>query len=159
MGFTNWDSDDGIFNAGSIKRVSSSDQKVWGEKNATDTQIEYGLFVAVAAEGGVKPITAGTDLISGIVVRDIYGEKSTAEKTINVVHISHGDSVAVQSVDGIDFARGDRAYIVVTGADAGKVTNVKEGAIDIGGWVEDVSAGNNCVAFTLGYIQSFTDAA
>jgi hypothetical protein len=42
---------------------------------------------------------------------------------------------------------------VATGADAGKVTTEAAGNIDLGYWVEDVSAGNNCVAITLGYVQ------
>lgn len=55
-------------------------------------------------------------------------------------------------------SRGDRAYIVATGADIGKVINVKEGAIDIGGWIEEVSTGNHCATFTLGYTQNLTAA-
>jgi len=61
--------------------------------------------------------------------------------------------VGALTVEDADFARGDTAYIVATGADAGKVTNEAAGNIDLGYWVEDVSAGNNCVAITLGYVQ------
>lgn len=76
FGFTNWDSDKGTLRAGTIYRASSSNDKVWGEENNTTTDLPYGVFVAVNPDGGVKPISAATDVIHGIVVRDIYGDKA-----------------------------------------------------------------------------------
>lgn len=154
FGFTDWDAATGIMKPGSIKRASSSNDKVWGEENRTTIDLLYGTFVAVNADGGVKKITANTDLVHGIVVRDIYGDAAPHTKQVNVGHFSHGDCVCAQAVDGIDFTRGDKVYVVATGDDAGKVTNVAAGNIDLGYWVEEVSAGNNCVAITLGYVQT-----
>lgn len=152
FGFTDWDGADGTIKPGSIKRASSSNDKVWGEENLTDTPLAYGTFVAVNPLGGVMPLAADTR-IHGIVVRDIYGDASPANKQANIGHFSHGDCVGALTVDAADFSRGDTAYIIPTGADAGKVTNEATGNIDLGYWVEDVSAGNNCVAITLGYVQ------
>ncbi|EDJ8987788.1 hypothetical protein GFI10_27520, partial [Salmonella enterica subsp. diarizonae] len=97
--------------------------------------------------------------IHGIVVRDIYGDGAPHNKQVNVGHFSHGDCVGALTVADVNFNRGDAAYIVATGDDAGKVTNVAAGNIDLGYWVEDVSAGNNCVAITLGYIQQAAQPA
>ena len=158
FGFTDWDGADGTIKPGSIKRASSSNDKVWGEENRTEIALPYGTFVAVNPEGGVMPLAADTR-IHGIVVRDIYGDAAPHTKQVNVGHFSHGDCVGALTVDDADFARGDTAYIVATGADAGKVTTESAGNIDLGYWVEDVSAGNNCVAITLGYIQQAAPAA
>lgn len=152
FGFTDWDGADGTIKPGSIKRASSSNDKVWGEENLTDTPLLYGTFVAVNPAGGVMPLTAGAR-IHGIVVRDIYGDASPPNKQANIGHFSHGDCVGALTVEGADFTRGATAYIVPTGADAGKVTDEATGNVDLGYWVEDVSAGNNCVAITLGYVQ------
>lgn len=158
FGFIDWDGADGTIKPGSIKRASSSNDKVWGEENLTDTPLAYGTFVAVNPLGGVMPLAADTR-IHGIVVRDIYGDAAPHTKQVNVGHFSHGDCVGALTVDDADFARGDTAYIVATGDDAGKVTTEATGNIDLGYWVEDVSAGNNCVAITLGYIQQVAPAA
>ena len=154
--FQDWDSDAGTMQPGSIKRASSSNDKVWGELNSGDEQLAYGTFVAVSATGGVKKISAATDVIHGIIVRDVYADGAPADKTVNVGHFSHGDCVCALAVDrkGAEFARGDKAYIVAeAGEDAGKVTPVAAGNLDLGYWVEEVSAGNNVVAITLGYVQ------
>lgn len=158
FGFTDWDGADGTIKPGSIKRASSSNDKVWGEENRTEIALPYGTFVAVNPEGGVMPLAADTR-IHGIVVRDIYGDAAPHTKQVNVGHFSHGDCVGALTVDDVDFVRGDTAYIVATGADAGKVTTEAAGNIDLGYWVEEVSAGNNCVAITLGYIQQAAPAA
>ncbi|ECH4301167.1 hypothetical protein FPR49_23050 [Salmonella enterica] len=152
FGFTDWDGADGTIKPGSIKRASSSNDKFWGEENLTETKLPYGTFVAVNPDGGVMPLAAGKR-IHGIVVRDIYGDGAQHNKQVNVGHFSHGDCVGALTVADVNFNRGDAAYIVATGDDAGKVTNVAAGNIDLGYWVEDVSAGNNCVAITLGYVQ------
>lgn len=153
FGFQDWDSPEGTMLAGSIKRASSSNDKVWGEKNQTEVDLFYGTFVAVNADGGIKKITKNTDLIHGIVVRDIYSEKAPHNRTVNVGHFSHGDCVVAQAKDGEAFSRGDKVYVLATGVDAGKVTATATGNIDLGYWVEEVSTGNNCVAITLGYNQ------
>lgn len=157
--FTDWGANNVTMKAGSIKRASSSNDKVWGEVNLTSDDIAYGTFVAVNANGGIKKISASTDLVHGIVVRDIYANDAAPnDKTVNVGHFSHGDCVVAQGVDGVTFARGQKVYVVPTGADAGKVTNVAEDMIDLGYWVEEVSAGNDCVAITLGYTQTVLNA-
>lgn len=152
--FVDWDAETGTMQPGSIKRASSSNDKVWGEMNAGDTVLPYGTFVAVSAEGGVKKISATTDIVHGIIVRDIYAGGAPADKTVNVGHFSHGDCVCALAVEGQSFSRGDKVYIVATGEDAGKVTAEKAGNLDLGYWVEEVSAGNNAVAITLGYTQT-----
>lgn len=152
--FVDWDAETGTMQPGSIKRASSSNDKVWGEFNANDEQLDYGTFVAVATGGGVKKISATTDMVHGIIVRDIYAGGAPSDKTVNVGHFSHGDCVCALAVEGQLFSRGDKVYIVATGKDAGKVTAEKEGNLDLGYWVEEVSAGNNAVAITLGYTQT-----
>ncbi|HGN1344036.1 TPA: hypothetical protein ACKRMM_005875 [Pseudomonas aeruginosa] len=149
-----WDSPTGILRAGTVRRASSSDDKIWGEENRTEKDMDYGIFVAVNPDGGVKHIEKATDLVHGIVIRDIYGDKAPHDKQTNIGHFSHGDCVGALTVEGEEFARGDLVYIKSTGVDTGRVTKVSKGNISLGYWVEDVSKGSNCVAITLGYTQS-----
>lgn len=145
MAFANWDSER-TMRAGSIRRASSSSDKVWGEQS--DVDLEYGVFCAVA-EKGVTAIKSVNDVIHGIIVRDIY-ENARKDRTVNVGHFSHGDSVVAQGVEGVTFNRGDKAFVVCSGADAGKVTNeAGDDTVDLGYWIEAVSG--DCVAITLGY--------
>ena len=146
MGFTNWDAEK-TMRAGSIRRASSSDDKVWGEQ--TDVDLAYGVFCAVNPDGGVTAIKSVEDMIHGIVVRDIY-ENARKDRTANIGHFSHGDSVVAQGIGGVEFKRGNKAYVICSGEDAGKVTNEASATtVDLGYWAEAVSG--DCVAITLGY--------
>lgn len=73
-----------------------------------------------------------------------------------LILFSHGDEVVALAVSGVTFARGEKAYVIATGSDSGKVTNVAADNIDLGYWVTEVSAGNSTVAITLGFNQTVT---
>lgn len=154
MAFTQWDASTGTMKAGQIKRVSESTNKTWGETNQSGVDLASGTFVAMSADGGVTKIAKNTDIVHGIVVRGVYGDKCPADQMVDVGHFSHGDEVVALAVSGVSFNRGEPAYIVATGSDVGKVTNVAENCIDLGYWVTEVSAGNSTVAITLGFIQT-----
>ena len=61
--FAEWDAPEGHFKAGSIKRASSSNDKVWAETNKTANDLLAGTFVAVNVDGGIKRIAANTDMV------------------------------------------------------------------------------------------------
>lgn len=151
--FQEWD---GKLLAGSIARASSSNDKVWGEENRTADDLPYGHAVAWNPDGGVKKFSAVGDTFHGIVVRDIYGDgKAPNDRIVNVGHFSHGDGVRVESVAGQTFTRGAKAYIVASGANAGKFTATAAATtLDVGFVVEEISAtGNDVISVTLGYNQ------
>lgn len=152
MYFSDWD---GSIKAGSIRRASSSNDKVWGEENRTNDDLAYGTAVAMNPAGGVKKFAAATDVFEGIVVRDIYGNGVTPnEKINNIGHFSHGDAVAVEAVAGQTFTRGAKAYIVATGANAGKFTATAAAtAIDVGFIVDELSTTGNVIVVKKGYSQ------
>ncbi|MFS1538017.1 MAG: capsid cement protein [Candidatus Phlomobacter fragariae] len=60
---------------------------------------------------------------------------------------------ALQRQKAKPYKRGDKVYIVASGTEAGKVSKTSKGNIDLGYWVENVSAGSQCVAITLGYMK------
>lgn len=152
MSFTQWDNEDvGTMQAGQIYRASSSDNKVWAEKNLTDSDIQVGRFVAINPEGGIKPIEATTDIVHGIVVKDIYGTIQPNEKTFNIGKFSHGDAVVAVAVD-INIPVGSKVYVVATGKSAGTVTTKAVGNLDLGFYVEKSS--RYFAAITLGYNQT-----
>ncbi len=150
--FTEWDAPSGIFKAGSIKRASSSNDKVWGEKNASTEDLLAGTFVKVNPTGGILPLAANTDVIHGIVVRGVFGDKIPASETADIGHFSHGDEVIALAVTGQKFARGDKVYIAVTGANKGKITKVSAATIATNYYATEVSG--DLVAITLGFAQT-----
>lgn len=123
--FNNWDSDArGTLFAGQIRRGSQSTSKAWAEENLTTTDLAAGTFVTMNADGGVKAVSATTDIIHGLVLADIYGETTPNDKMLNIAHCNQGDEFVAVAVDGQTFARGDVINIVATGTDAGKITTV-----------------------------------
>lgn len=123
--FNNWDSDArGTLFAGQIRRGSQSTSKAWAEENLTAVDLAAGTFVTMNAAGGVKAVSAATDIIHGIVLADIYGETTPNDKILNIAHCGHGDEFVAVAVSEQAFARGDVVYIVATGDDAGKITKV-----------------------------------
>lgn len=138
--FNNWDSDArGTLFAGQIRRGSQSTSKAWAEENLTAVDLAAGTFVTMNAAGGVKAVSAATDIIHGIVLADIYGETTPNDKMLNIAHCNGGDEFVAVAVDGQSFARGDAIYIVATGANAGKITKV--------------SASNIATAFVASYVS------
>lgn len=148
MAFVNWDVANHTMLAGSIKRASSSESKVWGEQITED--VPYGCFVAFNEEGGCKPITSVADTVHGIVMRDIYADKAPAQRTANVGHFSHGDSVVAQAIEDHEFKRG--GYVFIDVEEKGKITHVAEGNIPTAFVVDSISG--DCVAITLGYVMA-----
>ena len=121
--FNNWDSDArGTLFAGQIRRGSQSTSKAWAEENLTAVDLAAGTFVTINADGGVKAVSAATDVIHGLVLADIYGETTPNDKMLNIAHCGHGDEFVAVAADDQAFARGDVINIVATGDDAGKIT-------------------------------------
>lgn len=150
--FTEWDAPSGIFKAGSIKRASSSNDKVWGEKNTSDTDLLAGTFVRVDPTGGIAPLSANTQIVHGILVRGVFGDKIPKDETADVGHFSYGDEVVALAVTGQNFVRGDKVFIVATGANAGKITKVATANIATNYYATEVSG--DLVAITLGLAQT-----
>ena len=149
--FQEWD---GVLKAGSYSRASSSDIIVWGEENLTADNLVYGHAVAFNPAGGVKKYSAVGDVFAGVVVRDIYGEGATPNQRItNVAKIGVGDGIRVEAVAGQTFTRGGKAYVVVSGANAGKFTATAAATtLDVGYIVEKIGT-NGVIEVTLGYNQ------
>ena len=121
--FNNWDSDArGTLFAGQIRRGSQSTSKAWAEENLTAVDLAAGTFVTMNAAGGVKAVSATTDIIHGIVLADIYGQTTPNDKMLNIAHCNGGDELVAVAVDGQTFVRGDVINIVATGVNAGKIT-------------------------------------
>lgn len=143
MFFTEWD---GTLRAGNFSRASSSDIKIWGERNLTTTDLPYGTAVAFNPAGGVMQFSAVTDVFAGVVVRDIYPDATPNAKILEVAKIGIGDGIRVVTVAGQTFTRGAKVYVQCTGADAGKFTATASATtIDVGYIVDKVGAGTNGV--------------
>lgn len=141
--FAEWD---GTLRAGNFSRASSSDIKIWGERNLTEVNLPYGTAVAFNPAGGVMQFSAVTDVFAGVVVRDIYPDATPNTGMTEVAKIDIGDGIRVETVSGQTFTRGAKAYIQCTGANAGKFTaTASASTIDVGYIVDKVGGGTNGV--------------
>ena len=145
---------DGVLKAGSYSRASSSDIVIFGEENLTTDDLPYGHAVAFNANGGVKKYTATADVYAGVVVKDVYGGGvAPNNRIVNVAKIGIGDGIRVETVTGQTFARGGKAHVVVSGANAGKFTATKAATtLDVGYIVEKIGT-NGVIEITLNNSQ------
>lgn len=106
--------------AGQIGRFGQALSRTSGEV-FNGTTIDAGLFVKIDPAGGVDTLTAETDVVFGLVRRSVITNEWKTGEVLDVLHLGHGDSVWAVAKSGADFARGDIAQVVKTGADAGKL--------------------------------------
>lgn len=144
----------GVLKAGSYSRASSSDIVIFGEPNLTTDDLPYGRAVAFNTNGGVKKYTSVSDVYAGVVVKDVYGgDVALNKRIVNVAKIGIGDGIRVETVVGQTFTRGGKAYVVVSGADAGKFTaTATVSTLNVGYIVEKIGT-NGVIEITLNNSQ------
>ncbi len=117
------------------------------QSKVADVDMGFGLAVvrsAVNLEHGVKLPTADTQEFMGF-TRFVQNVAGTLVAGDDVSLVTKG-SVAMVVVTAVTVAPGEPVYIVATGADAGKVTNVSTGNIVAGGAVFGTAKKNDNLA-------------
>lgn len=118
----------------------SFDEVITRNNEAEDGVLKFGMAAAVGTVPGTGITVPGADTtaekIEGVV---LYHPNTEQDMNGNVV-IKKGVSVGImrkghiwgRTAEGVTPAYGDKAYVSVTGDDAGTFTNVADGALDIG---------------------------
>lgn len=116
------------------------DEVITRRNEAEDGVLKFGMAAAVGTAPGSGVTVPGADTtaekIEGVV---LYHPNTEQDMKGNVV-IKNGVSVGImrkghiwgRTAEGVTPAYGEKAYVSVTGDDAGTFTNVADGALDIG---------------------------
>lgn len=107
-----------------------------GEASPTAVQYGYGVVQGDAPGTDVKlPTDASTaDMFEGVVVQGISEhdlDGSVRNNPTKTLGILDWGKAWVRVPNGLTVSYGDKAYLIVKGADAGKFTNNTEGAMDV----------------------------
>ncbi|MFQ1046923.1 structural cement protein Gp24 [Avibacterium paragallinarum] len=97
--------------AGEVGKGGLASAKTTSEQFKGKSPIQAGLFVAIDATGGVKPLSAVTDVIAGVIVRSLIKDDFQPNDLVDVMHITQGDSVWVTVGKGVSVVRGDKVYV------------------------------------------------
>ena len=106
--------------AGQISKAGESLARATGEQNVGTTPVVAGRFVALAA-GGIKELTAVTDVLAGVVVRSPVQDSYLPDEYLSVGKIGHGDGIWAE-LEGAA-ARGAKVHVRAVAA-AGKPAGV-----------------------------------
>lgn len=118
----------------------SFDEVITRTNEADDGALKFGIAAAIGSKPGLNvtvPIAGTTaNQIEGIVLCHPNTEQNANGKVVVKKNVSVGivkkGHVWGRIASGITPAYGGKAYVSVTGVDAGTFTNVSEGALDIG---------------------------
>lgn len=103
----------GELGKGNFASAKTSAEKVAGKLKAGD-------FVALDPTGGVKALSAKTDVLAGVVFASTIRDEWNEGELCDVMHIAAGDAVWVNVAKGKTVTRGQKVYVLTTGGD-GKV--------------------------------------
>lgn len=100
-----------VATAGNIGKGGLANSKTIAYMNESETPLVAGRFVALA-ETGVKALTAKTDTLAGVVVRNIIKDETLQGELCDVMHIGTADSIWVEIAQGATVARGNKVVVV-----------------------------------------------
>ncbi|OOF40946.1 hypothetical protein BKK47_02645 [Rodentibacter mrazii] len=109
--------------AGNIGKGGLANSKAIAYMNETDTALVAGRFVALG-ETGVKALTAKTDTLAGVVVRNIIKDETPKGELCDVMHIGTADSIWVEIAKDATVSRGNKVVVVAVannGKEAGTI--------------------------------------
>lgn len=114
--------------AGDVGKGGLANSKAVAYLNEATVELVPGRFVAIS-EKGIKEISANTDVLAGVVLRNnVYGVRPKGE-IVDVMAIGVADSVFVEIADSQQIVRGDAVNVVASGAEAGRITKETESSI------------------------------
>ena len=90
--------------------------------------LKAGLFVALNAAGGVKALTAKTDVIAGVILASRIKDEWAEGELVDIMHIAPADAIWVIAADGETVARG-KVYAIAV-ANGNKKAGTIQGKAD-----------------------------
>lgn len=111
----------GELGKGNLASAKTTAEKVTGK-------VKAGEFVALNPAGGVKALSAKTDVLAGVVLASRIRDEWPEGELVDVMHIGTGDAIWVNIVTEKTVSRGSKVFVLTTGGD-GK-TGAIQGEID-----------------------------
>lgn len=111
----------GELGKGNLANAKTTAEKVTGKVKAGD-------FVALNPTGGVKALSAKTDVLAGVVLSSRIRDEWSEGELVDVMHIGTGDAIWVNIASEKTVSRGSKVFVLTTG-DEGK-TGAIQGETD-----------------------------
>lgn len=116
------------------------DEVVTRINEAEDGALKFGMAAVVGSSPGHNVTVPGTGATAGGFDGVVLHHPNTEHGQDGVVRIKKDATVGImrkghvwaRTADGITPAYGEKAYVCITGDDAGAFTNVADGALDVG---------------------------
>lgn len=100
----------GELGKGNLASAKTTAEKVTGK-------VKAGEFVALNPAGGVKALSAKTDVLAGVVLASRIRDEWPEGELVDVMHIGTGDAIWVNIVTEKTVSRGSKVFVLTTGGD------------------------------------------
>lgn len=114
--------------AGELGKGNLASAKTTAEK-VSGNAVKAGDFVALNHAGGVKALSAKTDVIAGVVLASRIRDEWPEGELTDVMHIAPADAIWVVIAEGERMDRGDKVYVIAV-ANGSKKAGTIQGKAD-----------------------------
>ena len=101
--------------AGELGKGNFASAKTTAEK--VTGKVKAGEFVALNPAGGVKALSAKTDVLAGVVLASRIRDEWPEGELVDVMHIGAGDAIWVNVAPEKTVTRGNKVFVLTTGGD------------------------------------------
>lgn len=100
----------GELGKGNLASAKTTAEKVTGK-------VKAGEFVALNPAGGVKALSAKTDVLAGVVLASRIRDEWPEGELVDVMHIGTGDAIWVNITPEKTVSRGSKVFVLTTGGE------------------------------------------
>lgn len=100
----------GELGKGNLANAKTTAEKVTGK-------VKAGEFVALNPVGGVKALSAKTDVLAGVVLASRIRDEWPEGELVDVMHIGAGDAIWVNIASEKTVSRGNKVFVLTTGGE------------------------------------------
>lgn len=100
----------GELGKGNLASAKTTAEKVTGK-------VKAGEFVALNPVGGVKALSAKTDVLAGVVLASRIRDEWPEGELVDVMHIGAGDAIWVNIASEKTVSRGNKVFVLTTGGE------------------------------------------
>ena len=100
----------GELGKGNLAKAKTTAEKVTGK-------VKAGEFVALNPAGGVKALSAKTDVLAGVVLASRIRDEWPEGELVDVMHIGAGDAIWVNIASEKTVSRGNKVFVLTTGGE------------------------------------------
>lgn len=101
--------------AGELGKGNFASAKTTAEK--VTGKVKAGEFVALNTAGGVKVLSAKTDVLAGVVLASRIRDEWPEGELVDVMHIGAGDAIWVNVASEKTVSRGSKVFVLTTGGE------------------------------------------